>query len=140
MLPKSPFEGTGDIRSDSFARGSSGGFQVFMQRKCHCGIFGVIDADRATELFSGILYLPEIVGERTIEIYPGIPDADHGALADPDRLYVDAFVLRTIDSPVQQVPQHKGQQVLIGPHFEVAIYLINNYCFAAYGAREKARR
>jgi len=127
-------------REDARGPRDSGRSQVLMQRQRHCGIFGVIDADRAAELFSGILHLPEIVGERTIEVDPCISDADHCAIADQDRLYVDAFVLRTVDSPVQQVPQHKGQQVLIRPHFEVAIYLINNYCFAAYGAREKTRR
>jgi len=111
-----------------------------MQRQRHGRIFGIIDADRTAELFSGMLNLPEIVGERTIKIDPRIPDADRGALAIPDRLNVNAFVLRTIDSPVQQVPQHKGQEILIGPHFEVTIYLINDYCLAAYGAREKARR
>jgi hypothetical protein len=108
-----------------------------VQGQHHRSIFGIIDADRAAQLFSSMLHLPEIVGQRTIEINPGIADADHGTLAHADRLNVNAFVLRTGDSPVEQVPQHKGQEVLIGPHFEVAIYLINNYCFAAYGARRR---
>jgi hypothetical protein len=103
------------------------------------GVFGVINSDRASQLFSGVLHLPEIVGEGAIEIDTGIADADRGAVPISGRFDVDAFVLGAADGAVQEVPENESQEILVGAQFEIAVNLVDNYCLSAHGAGEKTR-
>jgi hypothetical protein len=102
------------------------------------GVFGVINGDRASQFFSGMLDLPEIVGEGAIEIDTGIADADGGAVTVAGRFDVDAFVLGAADSAVEEVPENESQEIFVGAQFEITVDLVDDNCLSAYGAEEKA--
>ncbi len=104
------------------------------------GIPAAVDADGAAELFGCILYLPEAIGAVAIEIDTGIADPDHGAFAHFNGFDVDTFALGAVNGAIQEIPQDKGQQVLVGAHFQIPVYLIDYDCFSAYGTGEEARR
>lgn len=74
----------------------------------------VVDADGAAQLFGGVLYLAEAIGNRTIEIDAGIPDADEGGVPFDYRLDMDAFILCAADGSVQEVPQDIRQHIFVG--------------------------
>lgn len=64
----------------------------------------LIDADTSAELFSGMLDLPETLGNCTIEIGACISDPDHHAVAFDDGLDGNTFFPGGMDDPVEQVP------------------------------------
>jgi len=103
------------------------------------GIFVIVDADRSTDLFCGVLHLPETIRAAAVKIDTGVPHPDDSLVVNLHRLYMDTLILGAVHGPVQQVPKDKSEQILIGTHFYVSIYLVDDYCFATYGARKKTR-
>jgi hypothetical protein len=101
-------------------------------------VFGVIDGDRAAQLFGGVLDLPEIIGQGTIEINTGITDADHSAVAILSRFDMDAFVLGAANGAVEEVPEHEGQEVFVGAKFKFTVNLVDDDRLSADGAGEEA--
>jgi hypothetical protein len=120
----------------------SGGPEIFVEGERYrgTGISAAVDTDGTAEFFGCILYLAKTIGAIAIEIDTGIPDADHGTLADFNRFDMDTFVLRAVDGAVQEVPQDKSQQVFVGTHFNISIYLVDNDSLAAYGTGKKGCR
>jgi len=102
------------------------------------GFFGIIDADYAAQLFGGVLDLAEIIGEGTIEVDPGISDADHGVAVVPGRFDVDAFVLGAVHGAVEEVPEDKSQEIFVSAEFELPVDLVDDDRFSAYSAGKKA--
>ena len=102
------------------------------------GLFGIIDADRSTQLFGGVLDLPEIIKECAVEIDTGVADANHGAVAISGRFDMDTFVLGAVDGAVEEVPEDESQEIFVGAQFEVPVYLVDDDRLSADGAGEKA--
>jgi hypothetical protein len=86
-----------------------------------------------------MLDLTEIVGKGSIEIDPGISDADHGIALIPSRFNVDTFVLGAVHGAVQEVPENKGKEIFVGAQLEIPVDLVDDDCFSAHGAGNKAR-
>jgi hypothetical protein len=82
-------------------------FLYWPQRQRHrgtTGFFDIIDADRTPELFGGVLDLSEIIGKGSVEIDPGISDANHSIALTASRFNVDTFVLGAVHGAVEEVP------------------------------------
>jgi hypothetical protein len=102
------------------------------------GLFGIIDADRAAQLFSGMLDLPEIIGKGSVEIDAGISDADHGVAFILSRFDVDTFVLGAVHGAVEKVPEDEGEEIFVSAQFEIPVNLVDDDRFSAHGAGKKA--
>jgi hypothetical protein len=84
-----------------------------------------------------MLDLAEVIGKGAVEIDTGVPNPDHGAVVVFDGLHVNALVLGAVDGAVEKVPQYEGQQVFVGTQFEIAVDLVDDNCFSAYGSRQE---
>ena len=72
----------------------------------------VIDIYTTSDLFGCVLQLAVFGCEGTVEVKPGIPDADHGVVVVDQGLDVDAFVLLAVDNRIDHIPKYVGHQVL----------------------------
>jgi len=72
----------------------------------------VIDIYTTSDLFGCVLQLAVFGCEGTVEVKPGIPDADHGVVVVDQGLDVDAFVFLVADNGVDYVPEYVGHDVL----------------------------
>lgn len=98
----------------------------------------LVYADACAELFGGVLYLPETMGNGTIEISACISDPDHRAVAIDDGLDGNTFLLGGMDDAVEQVPQYIGQHVLVDTKLQPTVNFIYDETSASHGQGKQA--
>jgi hypothetical protein len=118
----------------------SGGVQRMMEGEGDGGTVaaGLIDADAAPELFGGMLYLPETLGNGAVEVSARVSYPDHRPFPFDDGLDMDTFFLGGMDDPVEQVPKHVSKHMLVDTQLQLPVNFIDDDAFSLHGQGKKA--